>query len=273
MKRSELLPFTKMQATGNDFVLIDNRNGAVRGRSPEELARRFSDRRFGIGSDGLILLEESGGELVMLYKNPDGSDAGMCGNGARCFARFARTLGYGDEIVFRVHDKRYRATGGDEQITIHFPLRTFVTPLRLDDTDLYQVYTNTEHVVCPVSEERLGMEKELVGLGRELRRHEVFAPSGTNVNFICGISPDTVRLQTYERGVEDLTLACGTGAIASAIAWHHLQKEAEGIFTMRVETKGGELQVGFRHDATTETYDEVTLTGSAETVFEGRIPL
>ncbi|MEX1062717.1 MAG: diaminopimelate epimerase [Balneolaceae bacterium] len=304
----KILPFTKMQAAGNDFVLIDNRDASVSPGDFAGLAQKVSDRKFGIGSDGLILLESSDSELVMHYRNPDGSDAGMCGNGARCFVRFARDLGYENDILFRVHDKLYRGeltgdnagdntgtteTPGDNTgttdaagnsagtppgnntantvdtgVIIHFPLETRVTPLTVDGEDLLQVYTNTEHVVLPVPETRLDNEDELIEKGRTLRYHKLFSPAGTNVNFMS-VSPDALKLQTYERGVENLTLACGTGAIAAALAWHHQEKNSPGDYSADVQVKGGTLTVHFTFNLSTKSYNKIRLEGPATTVFEG----
>ncbi|MEX0594003.1 MAG: diaminopimelate epimerase [Balneolaceae bacterium] len=273
MTRSLL--FTKMEATGNDFVVVDNRNGQT---SPDEwaaLARRVSDRRFGIGSDGLILLEESvDGGLTMHYKNPDGSDAGMCGNGGRCFVRFALERGYDEPVRFRVHDKEYTGHVTDnETIRLDFPLETGVEPVRVDGENLYRVYTNTEHLVVPVRLAQLQEEEKLVKRGRALRNHPAFAPKGTNVNFIAGNRAEQVNLQTYERGVEALTLACGTGAIASALAWHQLKGGDDGEQSCRVEARGGVLKVCFRFSDNGDQYDRISLEGPARTVFTGSFPL
>ncbi len=262
--------FTKMQATGNDFVMIDNRNKIIADNDYAGLAQCISNRKFGVGSDGLILLEESAEKkLVMIYKNPDGSDAGMCGNGARCFVKFAQSLGYPNDIKFKVHDKEYRGVLKGEQVTVYFPLRTKVLPTSINGENIYQVYTNTEHIVCPVKPVILGDEKMLTVKGRELRNHKSFSPIGTNVNFMSGLSTDSVELQTYERGVEDLTLACGTGAIATALAWHHQNNGKEGEQVMTVEVKGGTLTVSFTFEQTTSEYHKISLAGPASIVFEG----
>ncbi len=264
------IPFTKMQATGNDFVLIDNRQGLVDEEDHSELAGRISHRKLGVGSDGLILLEEAGSrELLMIYKNPDGSDAGMCGNGARCFVKFANSLGYGNEISFRVHDKSYKGYLKGDRIVIEFPLKTKVKTLDLNGETLYQVYTNTEHVVCPVSPEFLAEEEKLEYKGRLLRNHQAFSPIGTNVNFMSGTAEREVDLQTYERGVEGLTLACGTGAIATALAWHHQNNGDSGDQTMDVQVKGGTLFVHFTFQSSTKEYQKISLEGPAVLVFEG----
>lgn len=264
------VPFSKMQATGNDFVLIDNREALFSPDDLPELAREVSNRKFGVGSDGLILLEDDGGsELRMIYKNPDGSDAGMCGNGARCFVRFAHQLGYEGQINFLVHENRYLGSEKGEKIEVQFPLETSVQRISVDGKKLFQVYTNTEHIVCSVEKGELGDELALIEKGRALRNHEMFAPLGTNVNFIAGTSADEVELQTYERGVEDLTLACGTGAIASSLAWHYLKIDKPGTFSMSVQVRGGTLNVFFEVDPSDNNYKNIRLGGPAATVFEG----
>lgn len=262
-----------MHGAGNDFVLFDNRTILLSPTQIKALAPAISDRKFGIGSDGLIALEYDETEqadLVMLYKNPDGSDAGMCGNGARCFARYAVTLGSPDKYSFRVHDKIYRADVNEGGVTIEFPLETQIDEVAVDDETYLNVYTNTEHIVCAVDQKMLGKESKLIKKGRRLREHSVFRPAGTNVNFIHGQDGDSLQLQTYERGVENLTLACGTGAIASALAWHHLQSRGEGEFSFKINVKGGTLTVHFSFDKESQKYSTIKLEGPASFVFEGQ---
>lgn len=265
--------FTKMQGAGNDFVLFDNRTLKM---SEEELARlapSICNRKFGVGSDGIIALqfdETKKADLEMLYKNPDGSDAGMCGNGARCFSAFAETLGSPNKFTFRVHDKVYKANVKKESVIIEFPLETTVKELTVANEGLLNVYTNTEHVVCSVQTHELKNEQELTNQGRFLRNHPDFQPIGTNVNFIAGTDDQNLSLQTYERGVEDLTLACGTGAIASALAWHHLQQADGGDYLYNVKVKGGTLLVHFTFQKEEETYTNIKLEGPAAFVFDGQ---
>jgi len=267
------LHFSKMQGAGNDFVLIDNRSGFLSEQSLSELAPSICNRKYGIGSDGVITLQddpESNGGLLMVYKNPDGSDAGMCGNGARCFAAFARWLGYGSKINFRVHQSKYKAECRNENVTIDFPLETSVKNITLEGKEAFIIYTNTEHVVCPLqSFEHLGDENFLIKNGRKYRYHEMFQPKGTNVNFIYGRKKKELHLQTYERGVENLTFACGTGAIASAIGWHHLENKKTGNFKYTVKTKGGTLVIHFSFNESNGRYHDIKLEGPAVFVFEG----
>lgn len=270
---STTLSFTKMQGAGNDFILFDNRTLKMDDSKLGKLAPQICHRKFGIGSDGLIALEfdeTQQADLVMRYKNPDGSDAGMCGNGARCFAAYALTLGAPKKFTFRVHDNIYQASVKKKSVVIHFPLQTSVKEQMVDGNAVLDVYTNTEHVVYPVQTSFLEDENLLINEGRQLRYHEEFKPKGTNVNFIAGIDAANVCLQTYERGVENLTLACGTGAIASALAWHHLQQAGGGDFSYTVKVRGGNLKVHFHHNKSNEQYSKIKLEGPATFVFEGQ---
>ncbi len=262
-----------MQGAGNDFILFDNRSLKMPYERMSEIAPLLCNRKFGIGSDGLIALsfdETKKADLVMLYKNPDGSDAGMCGNGARCFAAFATTLGSPKKFTFRVHDKIYRASVKKKGVVINFPLETAVIEKKAAGMALLDVYTNTEHIVCALQPEQLEDEPKLISEGRYLRNHDNFKPKGTNVNFIAGIDANNLCLQTYERGVENLTLACGTGAISSALAWHHLQQSGDGKFKYRVKVRGGTLLVHFSFNNENKRYSKIKLEGPANFVFEGQ---
>lgn len=276
MTNQQSLPFVKMHGAGNDFILFDNRTLNLSNEQIEELTPRLSNRRFGIGSDGVIALDydrTKEADLVMTYKNPDGSDAGMCGNGARCFANYAVTLGAPSTFSFRVHDKVYSAETQSNSAIIHFPLETAVNKQIVEGNELLNVYTNTEHVVCSVPTDALTNEAYLVKKGRILRNHDAFKPAGTNVNFISGTDSSSVSLQTYERGVEQLTLACGTGAIASALAWHHLQDAGDGDYLYQINVKGGTLTVHFSFSKQTDQYSSIKLEGPTAFVFDGRFYL
>jgi len=273
MTNLQSFQFVKMHGAGNDFILFDNRTLNLSDHQIEELTPRLSNRKFGIGSDGVIALEydcTKEADLVMTYKNPDGSDAGMCGNGARCFANYAVTLGAPNTFSFRVHDKVYHAESQSDSAIIHFPLETEVKKQSVDGDNVLNIYTNTEHIVCPVLGDALTDEDELTDRGRKLRYHDDFQPAGTNVNFISGTDSSSVSLQTYERGVEQLTLACGTGAIASALAWHHLQRADEGDHLYQINVKGGTLTVHFTFSEQTEHYTAIKLEGPTAFVFDGR---
>lgn len=263
-----------MQGTGNDFVVINNLERLFSKEELVQLAPQLCDRKFGIGSDGLLALfpaEESEADYTMFYRNPDGSDAGMCGNGARCLALFAHGLGFDSVHSFRIHERLYQArVEAPETVRISFPVKTTVTESRVDDKKIWQLHTGTEHIVTPVDAEILQQEEFLRQQGETLRYHPAFQPKGTNVNFICGTSNTEVRLQTYERGVENLTLACGTGAIAAALVWHHMENHStDAQQPYRVTTEGGTLEVYFSYDPQTQMYADLELEGPARVVFEG----
>lgn len=265
------LSFTKMQGSGNDFVVLDNRSETWSLNQLIDLAPQICNRRYGVGADGLIALAPSDeADYTMIYRNADGSDAGMCGNGGRCIARFAVNLGYSKSHTFQVHDEIYQAElqEGDPRVMLHFPSETKISRTDLDIESL-EVYPGTEHVVLPVSAAKLRKTNTLRKQGKTLRHHTVFQPKGTNVNFMHGESENTLSVQTYERGVEDLTLACGTGAIASALAWHYLQDQKDGEFNYSVFVQGGTLEVQFTYNKQTDRYSNLKLGGPAHFVFQG----
>lgn len=262
-----------MQGAGNDFVVVNNLERLFSKEELVQLAPQLCDRKFGIGSDGLLALfpaEQDEASYTMFYRNPDGSDAGMCGNGARCLALLARDLGFDKKHTFSIHDKLYEANVMEsDTVRISFPVETAVKEVQLNDKKIWELHTGTEHIVTPVAREMLQQEELLRQEGETLRYHPAFQPKGTNVNFIYGISGNEVQLQTYERGVENLTLACGTGAIASALVWHQLDKQSDAEQPFHVVTEGGPLQVYFSYDPHTQTYSNLKLEGPAHFVFEG----
>jgi len=265
-----------MQGTGNDFVVIDNRNYQMSLEKLIDITPRLCDRKYGIGADGLIALQESDlPDYEMVYRNADGSDAGMCGNGGRCIARFACEAGFKPNHSFAVHDLIYKAhVNNNGSVKLTFPVEATPEKLTIPGYGLgIKIHTGTEHIVLRVDKSMLGNEKELVQKGRELRHHDLFNPVGTNVNFFSGLDNASVKLQTYERGVEDLTLACGTGALATALTWHHTQNDNTFNQTYTVETKGGKLEVSFYYDKANNTYKHLTLKGPAEFVFKGSFKL
>ena len=270
------LHFTKMQGAGNDFIVIDNRSDQISLNRMIELAPRLCNRKFGIGADGILALEHPRTEqadYTMIYRNADGSDAGMCGNGARCMALFARSKGFDKNQILNVHDRLYRAEVlNGHRAAISFPGDANIKVLEdTNGTPLYQIYTGTEHVAKVVKEQTLEDDRELASEGARLRYLDRFKPEGTNVNFICGLDERKIRVRTYERGVENLTLACGTGAIASAIAWHHLGDASSGRHELTVQMEGGTLSVAFEFDPEKEIYRNLKLTGPADFVFSGTI--
>lgn len=263
-----------MQGSGNDFVVIDNRKNQYSLEEVVEYTPRLCNRKYGVGADGLMALnppEQPGLDYTMIYRNADGSDAGMCGNGSRCLALYASQLGLGASLTFNVHEHIYSARVHDQQqISVAFPVEVTVAELQDDDgSTLYQAYTGTEHIVRMVTGSLLKDEKQLAIEGRRLRKHAMFQPGGTNVNFMYGGKGQQPFIHTYERGVEDLTLACGTGAIASALVWHHRQGSVEIDNRVEIHTSGGALQVYFTYTPETASYTDIKLEGPAHFVFEG----
>jgi diaminopimelate epimerase len=267
-----MLRFTKMNGAGNDFVLLDNRAGDL-ALTRQQLAR-LCDRHRGVGADGVLVLERAanGADFRMRYYNADGGEAEMCGNGARCFARFAdRTAGPLEKLSFETPAGVIGAELRGELVTLQMSrpadLRLGLE-LQLQDQTLRAHYVDSgvPHVVVPVP----GIEEVNVqSLGASLRHHPVFAPRGANANFSERRGPRSIAIRTYERGVEAETLACGTGVVASAIIFAATDNVAGPI---EVAVKGGDiLQVDFQRNG--NEFSHVTLTGPADFVFHGEIEL
>jgi len=267
-----MLRFTKMNGAGNDFVMIDNRDGKVR-LQPEQIMR-ICDRHRGIGADGILLLEKgsNGADFRMRYYNRDGGEAEMCGNGARCFARFANKVADAPaKISFQTPAGLIRGELHGELVTLQM---SEPKDLQLD-MDLvangakeraHFINSGVPHVVVPVS--KVG-DVDVRKRGEALRRHEKFSPAGANVNFIQKRGPKNILVRTYERGVEDETLACGTGVVASALIFAATEK-VDGPISVTVRS-GSELSVDFNRAG--EKFTNVTLTGPAEFAFEGTIDI
>lgn len=265
------LSFTKMNGAGNDFVLLDNRSRAI-SLSREQIAR-LCDRHRGVGADGLLLAEPAstpGAQLRMRYYNSDGGEAEMCGNGARCFARFAQRLGAcRDRLAFDTAAGLVGATFEGERVRVAMSeprdLRLGEKlALSCGETEVHFVNTGVPHAVVLVED----VEKvDVAGLGREIRRHARFAPAGTNANFVQRFPDGAIRVRTYERGVEAETLACGTGVTASALIAHARLGLPSPV---AVRVQGGDtLEVAFRHEG--DRFAEVCLAGPADFAFEGTV--
>ena len=267
-----MMRFTKMDGAGNDFIVIDNRAGEIH-LNRTQIAR-LCDRHRGIGADGILLLENPSdhADFRMRYFNADGGEAEMCGNGARCFARFANQVGGAHgKISFETPAGVISAELTGDLVTLQM---TEPTELRLsiplqicaEKKIVHFVNSGVPHVVVPVAQ--VG-DVDVSRDGSAIRHHEMFSPKGANVNFIekCGV--DKIAVRTYERGVEDETLACGTGVVASALIF---AATANVNGPIDVVARGGdELRVGF--EKTDKQFRNVTLTGPAEFVFEGTIEL
>ena len=267
-----MLRFTKMNGAGNDFILIDNRTGDV--HLDRSQIAHLCDRHRGIGADGILLLEKATNhaDFRMRYFNADGGEAEMCGNGARCFARFAKKVaGAQEKISFETPAGVISAELVGDPVTLQM---TEPTDLRLDikflvaneNKTVHFINSGVPHVVIPVSRiDDVDVRRE----GSAIRYHKMFSPRGANVNFIEKRGPKKIAARTYERGVEDETLACGTGIVASALIFAAIEKVNGPI---SVTARGGdELQVGF--EKSDDQLHNVTLTGPAEFVFEGTVEI
>lgn len=267
--------FHKMEGAGNDFVVIDNRSYDFELDKIIRVTPKLCDRRFGIGADGILVLQPAERDEVdytMIYRNADGSDAGMCGNGARCLVMFAFHNGFGATQTFNVHNNVYEAEVHDgERVSVHFPVHVVPENVKINQVDLVKANAATEHLIQFVDQTHLDNEDELVKTGRSLRYHKKVEPPGSNVNFVHYKNDNSISLQTYERGVEGLTLACGTGALASAIATHHHLNRTDKQATYQVNVKGGTLSASFNFEPNTHTYHQLILTGPAHFVFKGSI--
>ena len=263
------IQFTKMNGAGNDFVLIDNRGGQV-SLSREQVAR-VCHRQRGVGADGLMLLKNADGEgdWAWDFFNSDGSDAEMCGNGARCFASYIQHMIGGEgALSFETVCGLIRAEVGDTDVMVNL---TAPQGLALKETistsdgdkAVHSLNTGVPHAVLFVE----GADAAMVSnLGEEIRYHDHFAPAGTNVNFVQVLAEGHIRVRTYERGVGE-TLACGTGVSASAMITAHLNGWASPV---AVDVLGGDtLRVAFDSDG--DVFSNVHLTGPAVFVFEGTI--
>lgn len=261
------IKFEKYQGAGNDFVIIDNRNNDF--QPSKEAILLLCDRNFGVGSDGLMLLEsDPEHDFYMRYYNSDGNESTMCGNGGRCISVFAKSLGLGDgrKVVFNSTDGLHEAHFIEEEDEILVRLKMIdVTQIEEHD-DYYFINTGSPHYVTFVEDLE---ELDVFSEGQKIRNSEKFAPGGTNVNF-AEILDDEIFVRTFERGVEDETLACGTGATATAIATSLFLESDQNEW--EIEVMGGNLSVSFEKTED-NTFKNVWLTGPAVKVFEGSISL
>ena len=284
-----VVPFTKMNGAGNDFLVLDNRFLHLSEDELVGLARRYCPRRTGVGADGLLALETpsdeeaaQGAHLRMRYRNADGSRATMCGNGARCIARFARAAGIeGDPLMIMTDAGLYRAdvpADKDEPVRLHVPPPKDFAPcdvcadLKDALSGVWTIWTGTEHAVAFVRDVD---SVEVDAVGRRIRHEPVFQPAGTNANFVEVVDRGRagraarVRVRTFEKGVEAETLACGTGALAAALAAR--LSGAVDVHVVEVQMPGGLLCVRFDYDG--DEVQNVSLEGPAEATFTGLLEL
>ena len=252
------IAFCKYHGTGNDFIVIDNRS-LFFPRDNFKLINSMCDRHFGIGADGLILLESGKDtDLKMTYFNADGNIGSMCGNGGRCFTHFAKHLGLVQDAL------QFEAVDGIHEASID----QGIISLKMNDVD--QVIVHKDHVYVDTGsphhvEYVSDLENfDVVGTGRKIR-YEVYGEEGSNVNFVERIKEDSFYVRTYERGVEDETLSCGTGVTAVALASFETKRSRSNSIQLR--THGGELEVRFRKEE--GKYGHIYLTGPATLVYKG----
>ncbi len=263
------IAFTKYEGAGNDFILIDNREGIF---TPDpSIIARLCDRHFGIGADGLMTLSSCDtADCTMHYYNADGSEGEMCGNGARCFTLFAHHLGVCSDVC------HFEATDGPH--TAHLlQADTRSGQIELGMINVSEIRTgegwwflNTgvPHYVEFVEDVTT---VDVLSRGAAIRYDSSRFPQGTNVNFVQLLDSGILRMRTYERGVENETLACGTGATAAALITNYAHQHEVNKF--RIEVSGGELTVKFTHPQKTQIYTEIRLTGPARRVYTGVIDL
>lgn len=272
------IPFVKMSGTGNDFIIIDHREPFIRPEDQSDFARLVCRRKFSVGADGLILIENSEtADFCWQFYNGDGSRAEMCGNGARCAARFAFEKGIAPEAM------RFETTAGEIEafmlgetvkirLTAPEDLRLNISlPVGRVEQILHFINTGVPHTVILVND--AGMVP-VADWGREIRFHEKFQPAGTNANFVQVLPSDTLMVRTYERGVEGETMACGTGAVASALVASLLEQAKPPV---TVITSGGE-QLTIHFSLTGEGNDKhldlaagIFLEGPAHVIYEGHL--
>lgn len=256
-----IVPFFKYQGTGNDFILIDNRTNEFNSLTNDQV-RRMCDRRFGIGADGLMLLNNKADyDFEMKYYNADGKEGSMCGNGGRCIVKFAYHLG--------IHRNEYRFLAVDGPHDAEIDTDGTVS-LRMKDVDRvkkihgdFVLDTGSPHYIKFTGDV---MELDVYKKGRDIRYSKEYEQEGINVNFVEQIDDNNIMVRTYERGVEDETYSCGTGVTAAALVCYHNET---GFNDVQVKTLGGKLNIEF--DRIDEgRYVNIWLSGPAEKVYEGR---
>ncbi|HMC00737.1 MAG TPA: diaminopimelate epimerase [Flavobacteriaceae bacterium] len=251
--------FYKYQGTGNDFVIIDNRQENF-DKNNTKLIKHLCDRRFGIGADGLILLENHvTADFKMVYYNADGNESTMCGNGGRCIVAFARFLGIiKEEAAFEAIDGLHKAVFDNGLVKLQMQ---DVHGIQRKDNFVFLDTGSPHHIQFQQNLKQLDIKTE----GSSIRYSDLYKRDGVNVNFVEPLNSDSFSVRTYERGVEDETLSCGTGVTAVAIAMHYIGETEKNLITL--ETPGGNLKVSF--DENKGTFTNVWLIGPARFVYKG----
>jgi len=258
------LEFYKYQGTGNDFVMVDNRTDFFP-KDNIKLIAHLCDRRFGIGGDGLILLEnDTESDFKMVYYNSDGNQSSMCGNGGRCLVAFAKMLKViKNSATFSAVDGLHHANISDTGLVSLQMID--VTDVKINQNYVFLNTGSPHHVQLVEDLENYDIKEN----GAKIRYGDLYGKAGSNVNFVKQVDENTFSLRTYERGVEDETLSCGTGATAVAIAMNILGKTQASSVNLNVE--GGKLTVSFEKNES--FFTKVTLKGPAEFVYKGTIAI
>lgn len=261
------ISFYKYQGTGNDFVLLDNQDGRYNALSTKQITW-LCHRRFGIGADGLMLLQQKQGfDFEMIYFNADGRASSMCGNGGRCLVAFANFLG------LLKHSKAYfLAVDGPHEAIVTTPDYIELKMCPVDSSTYGQpelfLDTGSPHHLTFVPNLK---EVDVYEQGRKIRYNSSYQAEGTNVNFIEIKAPHQLYVATYERGVEGETLSCGTGVTAAALAYQLSHSQQTGSNTVKIQTKGGNLMV--RYQQVEQGFEDIWLCGPAQQVFQGELVL
>lgn len=255
------LTFYKYQGTGNDFVIIDNRQNIFPKNDTKSIAS-ICDRKFGIGADGLLLLEnDEMTDFKMVYYNSDGKEGSMCGNGGRCLVAFANHLGIiKEDTTFTAIDGLHQARIHDDTVSLQM---TSVSEIRTKTSATYLNTGSPHHVQMVEDIEKVDVERE----GAKLR-YGLYGEKGSNINFVKQLNDAEFAVRTYERGVEGETLSCGTGVTAVAIAMHNAGKTKKN--EVNIKAMGGKLKVTFKYNG---EYSDVYLTGPVKRVFKGEITI
>ncbi len=254
--------FFKFQGAGNDFILFDDRNAQFP-KDDSELIQKLCDRRFGIGSDGIMLIQHSEeADFYLDFINPDGSRS-FCGNGSRCGIRFAELLGMiNKQCTFDAIDGMHTAEINDDNVKISMK---DVDEIRTEEEGVF-LDTGSPHLIFRTRDiDKLDVRSE----GRKIRYSNSYLEEGVNVNFVEKLNAHTIKIRTYERGVEDETLSCGTGITAAVLAMAVGSSDLFG--EMNVISRGGRLSVGFERSG--KGFKNVWLKGPAEKVFSGEVAL
>jgi diaminopimelate epimerase len=267
----EEIEFYKMSGSGNDFIIIDNRQQIVPDSELVQFITAVCRRKLSVGADGFILIEDSDqADFKWRFFNADGSLAEMCGNGARCAARFAVVNGIAQTpLSFETDAGVVSAEVSDGRVKVKMPdpvdlQLDYSVELTRGPCTISSVNTGVPHVI--LLEDQID-QIEIVELGREIRNHPHFAPAGTNVNFICRRTQDSIAIRTYERGVEDETLACGTGSIASALI---SACKLDMVSPIHVQTRSGEYLTIF-FDQNNDAFTDIYMQGDARIIYQGKL--